>query len=169
LVPTANTIALLVNPDNSNAEAQSREIEAAARTVGLQLRVLQASKERDFDTTFAGLAQLRIGGLVIGTDGFFVSQSRHMGSLTARYAVPAIFQNRQFVSAGGLMSYGGSDMDAFRLMGLYASRILKGERPGDLPVQQSTKAELILNLKTAKALGLTVPLPLLGRADEVFE
>ncbi len=169
LVPKAKTIAFLVNPDNSNAEAQSKEMEAATRTIGLQLRVLQASKEGDFDTTFAALGQLRIGGLVIGTDGFFVSQSGYMGALTARYAVPAIFQNRQFVSAGGLMSYGGSDMEAFRLMGLYAGRILKGERPGDLPVQQSTKAELIVNLKTAKALGLTVPLPLLGRADDVIE
>jgi putative ABC transport system substrate-binding protein len=169
LVPTANAIALLLNPNNSNAEAQARDMQAAARTVGLQLHVMHASAERDFDAVAAAIGQQRIGGLVIGTDGFFVSRSGHIGALATRHAIPAIFQNRDFASGGGLMSYGGSETDAHRVMGLYTGRILKGEKPADLPVQQSTKAELIINLKTAKALGIHVPLLLLGRADEVIE
>ena len=123
----------------------------------------------EFEPTVAALRQLGAGGLVIGTDGFLVSHSEALAALTLRYAVPAIFQYRAFVEAGGLMSYGGSVTDSYRLSGIYAGRILKGEKPADLPVQQATKVELIINLKTAKALGLTVPLPLLGRADEVVE
>jgi putative ABC transport system substrate-binding protein len=115
------------------------------------------------------LAQLRPGSLVIGTDGFFISQSGQLAALAVRHAVPAIFEYREFVAAGGLMSYGGSLPDSYRLAGVYAARILKGEKPGELPVQQSTKVQMFLNLKTAKALGITVPLPLLGRADEVIE
>jgi len=169
LVPTATTIGLLLNPTNAVAEIQSKDLQAAARTLGLQLRVLHASTERDFDEVFATLIRLRAGGLVIGSDGFFVSRSEQLAALTVRHALPAIFQYRAFVTAGGLMSYGGSVTDSYRLSGIYTGRILKGEKPADLPVQQATKVELMINLKTAKALGLTVPLPLLGRADEVIE
>jgi putative ABC transport system substrate-binding protein len=169
LVPTATNIALLVNPDNPNAETLSQEAQAAARTLGLELHVLHASAERDFDTAFATLVQLRAGALAIGTDGFFVSQSERLAALTVRHAVPAIFQSREFATAGGLMAYAGSDTDANRLMGTYTGRILKGEKPADLPVQQSTKVELIINLKTAKVLGLTVPLIMQMTADEVIE
>jgi putative ABC transport system substrate-binding protein len=169
LVPTATTIAVLLNPTNPVTETQSREVQAAARILGLQLHVLYASTERDFDTAFATLVQLRAGGLVIGPDAFFVSRSEQLAALTVRHAVPTIYQFREFAAAGGLMSYGGSITDAYRLMGVYAGRILKGEKAADLPVQQATKVELALNLKTAKALGLTVPLALLGRADEVIE
>jgi len=167
LVPTASTIGLILNPTNAVAEAQTKDLQAAARTLGLKLHVLQASTEAEF--AFAVLKQLRAGGLVIGTDGFLVSRSEQLAALTLRHALPAIFQYRAFVEAGGLMSYGGSVTDSYRLSGVYTGRILKGEKPGDLPVQQATKVELIINLKTAKALGLTVPLPLLGRADEVIE
>jgi putative tryptophan/tyrosine transport system substrate-binding protein len=169
LVPTATVMAALVNPTNSNAESHSIDLRAAARTLGLELHILHASTERDFDPVFATLAQLRASGLVIGTDAFFVSRGAQLGALTARHAVPAIHAFREFAAAGGLLSYGSSITDAYRLVGVYAGRILKGEKPADLPVQQSTKVELILNLKTAKALGLTVPLSLLGRADEVIE
>jgi putative tryptophan/tyrosine transport system substrate-binding protein len=169
LVPTATTIAVLLNPTNPVTETRSRELQAAARILGLQLHVLYASTERDFDTAFATLVQLRAGGLVIGPDAFFVSRSEQLAALTVRHAVPTIYQFREFAAAGGLMSYGGSITDAYRLMGVYTGRILKGEKAADLPVQQATKVELALNLKTAMALGLTVPLALLGRADEVIE
>ena len=169
LVPTASTIALLLNPTNTVAETQTKDLQAAARTLGLELHVLHATTEREFEPAFADLMRLRAGGLVIGTDGFLVSSSEQLAALTLRHAVPAIFQYRAFVEAGGLMSYGGSVTDSYRLSGIYSGRILKGEKPADLPVQQATKVELIINLKTAKALGLTVPLPLLGRADEVIE
>jgi putative ABC transport system substrate-binding protein len=169
LVPTASTIGLLLNPSNAVAETQSKDLQAAARTLGVKLHVLHASTERDFEPAFAALVQLRAGGLVIGTDGFLVTRSEQLAALTLRHAVPAIFQYRAFAEAGGLMSYGGSVTDSYRLSGLYTGRVLKGEKPADLPVQQATKVELIINLKTAKALGLTVPLPLLGRADEVIE
>ncbi len=169
LVPAASTIGLILNPTNAVAETQSKDLQAAARTLGLKLHVLHASTEAGFEPAFAALMQLRAGGLVIGTDGFLVSHSEQLAALTLRHALPAIFQYRAFVEAGGLMSYGGSVTDSYRLSGVYTGRILKGEKPGDLPVQQATKVELIINLKTAKALGLTVPLPLLGRADEVIE
>jgi putative tryptophan/tyrosine transport system substrate-binding protein len=169
LVPAANTIALLLNPTNAVAETQSNDLLAAARTLGLELHVLHASREGEFEPAFARLMQLRAGGLVIGTDGFLVSRSERLAALTLRHALPAIFQYRAFAEAGGLMSYGGSVTDSYRLSGVYTGRILKGEKPADLPVQQATKVELIINLKTARALGLTVPLPLLGRADEVIE
>jgi putative ABC transport system substrate-binding protein len=169
LVPTATIIALLVNPANPNAETLSQDTQAAARTLGLELQVVHASSERDFDPAFTTLVRQRAGALVIGTDGFFVGQSERLAALTVRHAVPAIFQNREFAAAGGLMSYAGSDTDANRLMGVYTRRILKGEKPADLPVQQSTKVELIINLKTAKALGLTVPLIMQTTADEVIE
>src|SRR5215470_7221430 len=165
LVPTANTIALLLNPTNAVAETQVRDLLAAAGTLGLELYVLHASTEGEFEPAFARLMQLRAGGLVIGTDGFLVSRSERLAALTLRHALPTIFQYRAFAAAGGLMSYGGSVTDSYRLSGVYTGRILKGQKPADLPVQQATKVELIINLKTARALGLTVPLPLLGRAD----
>jgi putative ABC transport system substrate-binding protein len=168
-VPTATTIALLVNPTNPNAETQARDAQAAARILGLGLPVLRASTERDLDAAFATLAQLRAGGLVIGSDPFFNSRREQLAALTVRHAVPTIYGYREFAAAGGLMMYGSSLTDSYRLVGVYTGRILKGEKPADLPVQQSTKVELVINLKTAKALGLTFPLTLLGRADEVIE
>ena len=170
LVPTATTIALLVNPSNPLvAETESRDAQTAARTLGLQLHVLHASTDRDFDTVFASLAQMRAVALVINTDVFFNSRSEQLAALALRHTVPAIFQYREFVASGGLMSYGTGTTDVFRQVGIYTSRLLRGESPADLPVQQVTKIELIINLKTARTLGLTVPLSLLGRADEVIE
>jgi putative ABC transport system substrate-binding protein len=169
LVPTANVIALLVNPTNPNAVTQTRDLQAAARTLGLKLHILHASSERDFDAVFAGVARLRAGAMVVGADGLFVRRGEELGALTVRHRVPAIFQDRAFAVGGGLTSYGASITDAYRLVGVYAARMLKGERPADLPVQQATKVELVINLRTAQAFGLTVPLPLLGRADEVIE
>ena len=152
LVPTATIIAALVN-----------------RILGVQLHVLHASTEHDLDTVFATLAQLRAGALVIGPDAIFNGWAEQLASLTVHHAVPAIFERRAFAAAGGLMSYGGNTEESYRQAGDYTGRILKGEKPDDLPVHQSTKVELIINLKTAKAFGITVPLPLLGRADEVIE
>jgi putative ABC transport system substrate-binding protein len=169
LVPSATIIALLVNPTNPNAKSLLTDHQAAARTFGLELHVLSASNERDFDAVFADLIRLRASTLVIGADTFFISRSKQLAALALHHAVPAIFQYREFAAAGGLMSYGGSLADAYRQVGVYAGRILKGEKPADLPVQQSTKAELIINLKTAKALGIIVPPTLLARADEVIE
>jgi putative ABC transport system substrate-binding protein len=169
LIPTATIIALLINPANPNAETQSRDLQAAARTLGLQLHVLHAGAEREFDAVFAAMVQLRAGALMIGADPFFTSRSEQLAALTLRHAVPAIYLYRAFTAAGGLMSYGGSNSEAYRLAGVYTGRILNGAKPADLPVQQATKIELILNLKTAKALGLTVPPSLLARADEVIE
>jgi putative ABC transport system substrate-binding protein len=168
-VPAATIVAALVNPSYPAAETQSKDLQAAARTLGLQLHVLHASNEREFDAVFATLVQLRAGGLVIGADTFFNSQSEQFATLALRHAVPAIYQYREFAAAGGLMSYGGSITASYRTVGLYVGRILKGEKPADLPVQQITKVELIINTKTAKALGLTFPITLLGRADEVIE
>jgi ABC-type uncharacterized transport system substrate-binding protein len=170
LVPNATVVAVLVNPsDPARAETTSKELQAAANSLGLQLHVLQASTDRDLDTVFARLAELRAGGLVIGGEPFFNSRSEQLGELTSRHAVPTVYQLRAFAAAGGLVSYGGSLTDAYRLIGIYTGRILKGEKPADLPVQQATKVEMVINLKTAKMLGLTVPQSLLGRADEVIE
>jgi putative tryptophan/tyrosine transport system substrate-binding protein len=169
LVPAANIVAALVNPNTPAAETQSMDLQTAARALGLKLHVLHASTERDFDTVFATLLQLGAGGLVVGNDTFFSTRSEQLAALALRHAMPAIFQYREFAAAGGLMSYGGNLTDNYRLTGVYTGRILKGEKPADLPVMQSTKVELIVNLKTAKVLGLTLPLSLLGRADEVIE
>ena len=170
LIPAVHVVALLVNPENPDlAEANSNSVQSAARTLGLELYVLNASTERDFDAVFAKLAQLHAGGLVIGGDPFFTAKQEQLAALAVRHAVPVVYENREFAAAGGLMSYGGNITDAFRLAGVYAARILKGERPADLPVQQATKVELYINLKTAKALGISVPIPVLGRADEVIE
>ena len=169
LVPKATLIGVLVNPTGPNLKSVSRDLQEAARIMGLPIHVLHASTEADLDTVFATLVQLRAGGLVIGTDTFFNSQSGKLAALALSHAVPAIYQYREFAAAGGLMSYAGSITDAYRVAGVYTGRILKGEKPADLPVQQSTKAELFINLKTAKSLGLTVPSTLLARADEVIE
>jgi putative tryptophan/tyrosine transport system substrate-binding protein len=170
LVPTATIVALLVNPSNTAlAETITKELEAAARTLGVQLHVLHASSERELDTAFATLVQLRAGALVIGADALFNSRSEQLAELTIRHRVPAIYQFREFVSTGGLMAYGSTVLDTYRPLGVYTGRILKGEKPAELPVQQATKVELVINMKTAKALGLTVPLPLIGRVDEVIE
>jgi len=170
LVPTATIVALLVNPTNPNlAESTTKNVHAAARSLGLEMHVLHASAERDFDTVFATLVQLRARALVIGADPFFTSRLEQLAALTVRHAMPTGYQFREFTAAGGLMSYGGSLTGTFDAAGVYTGRILKGDKPADLPVQQTTKVELFLNLKTATALGLTVPIPLLGRADEVIE
>jgi putative ABC transport system substrate-binding protein len=170
MVPTATIMALLINPTSPNlAEAQSRDLQTAARSLGLQVHVLHASTDRDFDGVFATVAQLRAGGLVISSDSFFFSRSEQLAALAARHTVPAIYGFRESAAAGGLMSYGGSLAESFRWVGVYTGRILKGEKPGDLPVQQSTKVELIINFKAATALGLEVPATLLTRADEVIE
>jgi putative tryptophan/tyrosine transport system substrate-binding protein len=170
LLPKANILALLVNPTNSAiAEPQAREVLSAAKALGVEVDVLNASTEHDFDAVFAKLLELRAGGLVIGGDAFFTSHAKQLAALTVQHAVPAIYQWREFAAAGGLMSYGSNITDTHRLVGIYVGRVLKGDKPADLPVQQATKVEMYINLKTAKALGVTVPLPLSGRADEVFE
>jgi putative ABC transport system substrate-binding protein len=170
LLPTAKLFALLVNPTNPYADILSRNVQAAARTLGLQLHILHASTEHDFDTVFATLAQLRAGGLVIGgIEIFFESRRGQLAALALRHSIPTIYQSREFAVAGGLMGYGGNTMDSYRVAGLYTGRILKGEKPADLPVQQVTKVDLIINLKTAKVLGIDIPPTLLARADEVIE
>jgi putative ABC transport system substrate-binding protein len=170
LLPTASVMALLVYPANPVlAEANTKELQAAARALGLELHVLNANTESDFDGVFAKLVQLRAGGLVIGSDPFFTSRSEKLAALTVRHAVPAVYAWREFAVAGGLLSYGAAITEAYRLAGNYTGRILKGDKPADLPVQQLTKVELVINLKTAKALGLNIPNTLIGRADEVIE
>jgi len=169
LLPGATVMAALVNPTNPNADSQSSDLQAAARKLGLQLQILHASSDSDFDAAFAALSQVRASALLIGSDAFFTSRSAQLGALTARHKVPAIYQFREFAAAGGLLSYGSSIIESYRQVGIYTGRILKGEKPADLPVQQSAKVELIINMKTAKTLGLTFPLTLLGRADEVIE
>jgi putative ABC transport system substrate-binding protein len=169
MVPAATIIGLLVNPTNPTSENTSRDLQAAARTLGLRLQVLHASDEREIEAAFAALPQLRASGLAIGNDPFFNSRSEQLAGLVLRHAIPTIYQFREFAAAGGLMSYGTSITESYRLAGVYSGRIIKGDKPADLPVQQVTKVELILNLKTAKALGITVPITLLGRADEVIE
>ena len=170
LVQTASVVALLVNPaEPALAETDTKEVQAAARTLGLELHVLNASSEGDFDAVFAKLIQLRAGGLVIGGGSFFASQRTQLAALTVRHAVPAIFEHREFAAAGGLLTYGSDIGEAYRLAGIYTGRILKGDKPADLPVQQATKVELYINLKTAKALGLSVPPSMQARADEMIE
>jgi len=170
LLPTAHVMALLVNPTSpALAQTYTSKVLAAAHTLGLELHVLNASSERDFDGVFARLIELRAGGLVIGAEAFFTSHSEQLAALAAHYRVPTIYKGREFAAAGGLMSYGSDITDSYRLAGIYTGRVLKGAKPADLPVQQATKIELYINLKTAKALGITVPLPVSGRADDVFE
>jgi putative tryptophan/tyrosine transport system substrate-binding protein len=170
VVPSATSMALLVNPTTpSLAEPFSRYLQAAARVLRLQLHLLHASSEREIEAAFATLVKLRAGGLVIMPDQLFIARSKQLAALTVRHAVPSVHLFREFAAAGGLMSYGSDEGEYYRLVGIYIGRILKGEKPSDLPVQQVTKVELIINLKTARALGLTIPPPLLARADEVIE
>ena len=168
LVPTAATVAFLVNPKNSNTVNRTKEMQQTARAVGRQLYVATAGTEAELEATFAA-AQRNAGALCVPPDPFFISRREQLVALAARHAVPTSYPYREFAMAGGLMSYGTNLVDAYRLVGIYTGRILKGEKPADLPVQQTVKAELIINMKTAKALGLTFPVTLLGRADEVIE
>jgi putative tryptophan/tyrosine transport system substrate-binding protein len=168
-VPSAKTVALVLNPTNPNAATQSRSVQAAAQRLGLQVHVLNASSPGDFDPTFAKLHELKVAALMFGQDVLFVAQQEQLAKLSVRSKIPAIMAQGQFVAAGGLMSYGANEHDAYHQAGIYAGRILKGEKPSDLPVIQAAKLDLVMNLKTAKALGLNIPLPLLGRADQVIE
>jgi putative ABC transport system substrate-binding protein len=169
LVPRATTVAALLNPANAAAEDQPRSIQAAARSLGLQVHILHASTNGEIDDAFAALDRLRAQALLIASDGLFTTQSTRLGMLAAKHAMPAIFQTREFAAAGGLVSYSSNIREQDRQAGVYVGRILKGERPADLPVVQPTTFELIINLKAAEALGLAVPLPLSGGADEIIE
>jgi putative tryptophan/tyrosine transport system substrate-binding protein len=169
IVPKATRIALLINSGNTNRDRVVKDMQAAARALGVELIVVDARTERDIDAVFARLRNLGAQALVIGPDPFFVSTTEQFAALAVRDAVPAIFEHVEFVAAGGLMSYGGSLPEAYRLTGVYVGRVIKGEKPADLPVQQSTKVELFLNMKAAKALGLTIPETLLATADEVIQ
>jgi len=170
LIPKAGAIALLINPTNQlHSKPLLKDLEAGARTLGLQLQFVRASAPDDFDKAYANLLELQVGGLVIGPDIFFLAHRDQLVEVAARHSVPAIYPWREGATAGGLMSYGSSQTETYRQVGIYTGRILKGEKPADLPVQQSTKVEFIINLKTAKALGLTVPNTLIGRADEIIE
>jgi putative ABC transport system substrate-binding protein len=170
LLPKATSMALLVNPSNAtNTEAESKAIEAAARSLQLKLFVLRASNDRDLDKVFASLVEQRVGGLVIGPDSFLQSRTEKIAALAAEHTIPTVTPYREFAEAGGLASYGGDLAESWRQAGIYTGRVLKGERPADLPVQQVTKLELVINLKAAKALGLTVPETLLATADEVIQ
>jgi putative ABC transport system substrate-binding protein len=169
-VPTAAVFAMLVNSNNLNAETDTKDVREAAQTLGLQLRILNASNDRDLDAVFATLVQLRPSALIVGSDPFLNSRSeQQLVALAARHAVPTIYNYRESVTAGGLMSYGTSLVDGWRLAGVYASKILRGAKPADLPIQNAVKVELAINMKTAKALGLDIPTSLLASADEVIE
>jgi len=168
MVPTATVIGLLVNPQFPDAETQAREAQGAARVLGLQLQILHASSERDVETAFATFRQQQIGALLVGNDSFFLSRRDHLVALAGRHAIPAIYSYREYVVAGGLMSYAPSLAEAYRQVGLYTGKLLQGATPADLPVVQPMKFELVINLKTAQALGLTIPPVLLFQADEVI-
>ena len=167
--PNIAVIAMLVNPKSLDYENQVRDVQAAARSIGQQIVVLNAGSERDIEIAFATIVQQRVGAILVGSDPFFTDRRNQLVALAAHHGVAAIYQWREFAEAGGLMSYGTSLTDAYRNVGIYVGRILKGTKSADLPVQQSTKIELVINLKTARALGLTFPLPLSGRPDEVIE
>ena len=169
LVPTATVIGLLVNPGNPLTETLTKLSQTAADALGIELAVLHASTEAEFENAFATFSQMRAGALVIGVDALFNTHMELLAALAIRHSVPAVYEHHQFAAAGRLASYGGASLSTYHLAGIYTGRILKGEKPGDLPVQQSTKIELIINMKTAKALGLNVPTALLVRADEVIE
>ncbi len=170
LLPAATNIAVLINPTSrGTADLFLQDLSTAARTIGMQLHVVQVSTDAELESAFTELSKLRANALVVSPDVFFNTRSDRLAALSLRHAIPSIYQYRRFAAAGGLVSYGSDDADSYRLVGIYTGKILKGDKPGDLPVQQSTKVELIVNLKTAKTLGVTVPLSLLGRADEVIE
>lgn len=168
VVPSASFIGALINPTGPNLKPVLQDLHAAAASLRLKVHVVHASKEEELDRAFVELVQLGVGALVIGTDTFFNSQSTKLGALTRKHRLPAVYQYREFTAAGGLLSYAGSISDAYRVAGIYTGRILKGEKPAELPVQQSSKAELFINLTTAKALGIKLPQALLTRADEVL-
>ena len=169
LVPNASTIAMLVNPNNPAAAEQTDEMLKAVRSIGRRLEIIHAGTIEDFEPAFAAVVEKRVGALIVGTDGLFSGQRRELVTLAARHAIPTIYNFRESATAGGLMSYGASQTDAFRQAGVYTGRILKGTKPTELPVMQATKFELLINLRTAKLLGLAVPPSLLARADEVIE
>ena len=169
LIPTISSVALLINPNNRDSENSERDAEAAAKNFGLQLHVIRASSTNEIDATFKDFEQLQARALIIAPDAFFNSRSEQLAALALQYAVPTVYQYRKFATAGGLISYGANITDAYRLVGLYTAQILRGEKPADLPVQEATKLELLINVKTAKALGVMVPPTLLARADEVIE
>ena len=169
LLPLEKTVGLLVNPTNPVTQSVSAEVKSAALALGIELQPIEVSDDDGLDRAFAGLHDMKIGALVIGTDPFFTSRAEKVGGMALRAKIPAIYQYREFAAGGGLMSYGGDNTDSYHHAGLYVGRILKGEKPADLPVQLSTKVQLFLNLKTAKTLGLSVPLSLSGRADELIE
>jgi len=169
LVPSATVIGFLINAGNPTTESQTRDVQAAAGKLGVELLILNASSERDIDAAFAKFLQQRVNAVMVGVDSFFTSRRDQLVGLAARHALPAIYFLREFADIGGLISYGASVTDAYRLAGGYAGRILKGEKPADLPVQQTVKFELAVNLKTAKALGLQIPDKLLVAADEAIE
>jgi putative ABC transport system substrate-binding protein len=169
VIPSAKSLALMINPNGPNGENAARSIGAAAGTLGVELHILRVGSESDLEAAFATLSQLRPAGLVIAADAFIHSLRERIAATALRLGLPTIYPQRSFPSSGGLMSYAGSNDDGYHRAGIYAGRILKGEKPADLPVHQSTKVEFIINLRTAKALGLNIPLPLLGRADEVIE
>jgi putative ABC transport system substrate-binding protein len=169
IVPAARTVGVLINPGSPSTEGLSRELQSAGHALGIELQLLKAKNEREIEAAFAEVVRLHCGALLIGNDTFFTSQAKRLAQLAVRHSVPASYAYRDFVAAGGLMSYGASLADVYRQAGVYAGRILKGEKPADLPVVQSTKVDLIINMKTATALGLTIPLPIVGRADEVIE
>ena len=170
LNPTKTGVAVLLNPDApTRAKIILNDLTTAAKVLGLKLHVLNASTDRDLEAAFATVKQLEAGGMIIGGESFFNSRGKELGALSIRYSVPTIYQFRAFASAGGLVSYGTSLTEAYRLLGMYTGQVLRGEKPADLPVQLATKVEMIINLKTAKALGLSVPATLLATADEVIE
>jgi ABC-type uncharacterized transport system substrate-binding protein len=170
LIPAGRVVGLLVNPsDPAAAEPQEREVLRVARTLGLEIHVLNAGAESEFDGVFAKLDELRASALMISADAFFTSHSEQLAVLAVRHAIPTLYARREFARAGGLLAYGSDITESYRLAGIYTGRVLKGDKPADLPVQQATKVEFIINLKAAKALGINVPLPILGRADEVIE
>jgi ABC-type uncharacterized transport system substrate-binding protein len=169
LLPHARVVAMIVNPNYPGAESEMAEVEAAGRTIGLQIQKVTAGDASALETAFATISQMRVDAVTVGTDGFFVTRREQIAALAARYAVPGIYPFPDFPVAGGLASYGASLADAYRQAGVYTGRVLKGAKPADLPIMQPVKFELIINLKTAKALGLTIPPAVLSRADEVIE
>jgi putative tryptophan/tyrosine transport system substrate-binding protein len=169
LLPAVKVMGLLVNPKNPASVPETNDVQAAAQALGLQLHVRHASNEQDIDAAFASFATQKVGAVTFAADAVFNARRAQLIALAARHSLPTMYFCREFANDGGLISYGGFDTDAYRLAGVYAGRILKGEKPADLPVQQVTKVELVINLKTAKALGVDVPVALLGRADDVIE
>jgi putative ABC transport system substrate-binding protein len=169
MVPTATLLAVLLNPAMGTFDSQSKDIQEAARSVRLEMRALRVTTESEIDAAFASAAEMRAGAILVGTDSFMISRRNQMVSMAARYAIPVMYPAREYAIAGGLMSYGVSIADAYRQVGIYCGRILRGDRPADLPVQQPTKFEFVINLKTAKALGIEVPPTLSARADEIIE